>query len=101
MFVVNFFLLNFKFNFIIENPWLCDNRLEWFRQLLRDNLDIDIDKPDCVAACGLSSSNCPSQGTPLKAADYCPISDNEPLVFASTALSFVGWIILGLIYLNN
>lgn len=30
---------------IPANPWLCDSRLEWFRQLLRDNLDIDIDKP--------------------------------------------------------
>lgn len=63
------------------NPWLCDSRLEWFRQLLRDNLDIDIDKPGCVAACMSSVNNCPPEGTPLRALDFCPISDNPlPLV---------------------
>ena len=27
---------------MIGNPWVCDSALEWFRQLLRDNLDIVI-----------------------------------------------------------
>ncbi|KAI6181210.1 hypothetical protein M3Y98_00804200 [Aphelenchoides besseyi] len=78
------------------NPWLCDSRLEWFRQLLRDNLDIDIDKPGCVAACMSSVNNCPPEGTPLRAIDFCPISDN-PLPLTGTALSLVGWIILAII----
>ncbi|KAI1707639.1 leucine rich repeat domain-containing protein [Ditylenchus destructor] len=78
------------------NPWLCDSRLEWFRQLLRDNLDIDIDKPGCVAACGASFNNCPPEGTPLRAQDFCPIADN-PLPLTGTALSLVGWIILAVI----
>uniref|UniRef100_A0A915EFY4 LRRCT domain-containing protein n=1 Tax=Ditylenchus dipsaci TaxID=166011 RepID=A0A915EFY4_9BILA len=63
------------------NPWQCDSRLEWFRQLLRDNLDIDIDKPGC---------------TPLRALDFCPAADN-PLPLTGTALSLVGWIILAVI----
>ncbi|KAI1704727.1 leucine rich repeat domain-containing protein [Ditylenchus destructor] len=78
------------------NPWLCDSRLEWFRQLLRDNLDIDIDKPGCVAACGPSFNNCPPEGTPLRSQDFCPIADN-PLPLTGTALSLVGWIILAVI----
>lgn len=36
-----FELIKFKKKFK-ENPWLCDSKLEWFRQMLRDNLDIDI-----------------------------------------------------------
>jgi hypothetical protein len=64
--------------------------------LLRDNLDIDIDKPGCVAACMSSVNNCPPEGTPLRAIDFCPISDN-PLPLTGTALSLVGWIILAII----
>ncbi|KAE9553632.1 hypothetical protein FO519_003177 [Halicephalobus sp. NKZ332] len=82
--------------FACANPWLCDNRLEAFRQLLRDNLDIDIDKPGCVAACMSSINGCPPEGTPLRAIDFCPISDN-PLPLSGTALSLVGWIILAII----
>ncbi|CAK5088107.1 unnamed protein product [Meloidogyne enterolobii] len=79
-----------------ENPWLCDSKLEWFRQMLRDNLDIDIDKPGCVAACGPSPTNCPPEGTPLRALDFCPSQEGtvEPMPLVGTALSLVGWIIL-------
>nr|CAD2184721.1 unnamed protein product [Meloidogyne enterolobii] len=79
-----------------ENPWLCDSKLEWFRQMLRDNLDIDIDKPGCVAACGPSPNNCPPEGTPLRALDFCPSQEGtvEPMPLVGTALSLVGWIIL-------
>ncbi|KAL3084361.1 hypothetical protein niasHT_035187 [Heterodera trifolii] len=81
-----------------ENPWLCDSQLEWFRQLLRDNLDIDIDKPGCVAACG-PGMECPPEGTPLRALDFCPSQEGipPPMPLAGTALSLVGWIILAAI----
>uniref|UniRef100_A0A1I8BEF6 Ribosomal protein L15 n=1 Tax=Meloidogyne hapla TaxID=6305 RepID=A0A1I8BEF6_MELHA len=76
-----------------ENPWFCDSKLEWFRQMLRDNLDIDIDKPGCVAACGPSPNNCPPEGTPLRALDFCPSQEGtvEPMPLVGTALSLVGW----------
>ena len=79
------------------NPWLCDSRLEWFRKMLRENLDIDIDKPGCVAECGASPNNCPTEGTPLRTLDFCPIADTPPLPLAGTALSLVGWIILAVL----
>lgn len=53
-------------NLIAANPWLCDSGLEWFRRLLRDNLDIDIDKPGCVSACAAGVNGCPIPGTPLR-----------------------------------
>uniref|UniRef100_A0A7E4VVC1 LRRCT domain-containing protein n=1 Tax=Panagrellus redivivus TaxID=6233 RepID=A0A7E4VVC1_PANRE len=82
--------------FACANPWLCDSRLEWFRILLRGNLDIDIDKADCVAACMSSINGCPPVGTPLRAVDFCPISDN-PLPLTGNAYSLAGWIILAII----
>ncbi|PIO67428.1 hypothetical protein TELCIR_10821 [Teladorsagia circumcincta] len=48
------------------NPWFCNNDLLWFRQLLRDNLDIDIEKPGCLAVCAASPTGCPAEGTPLR-----------------------------------
>uniref|UniRef100_A0A914XV59 Uncharacterized protein n=1 Tax=Panagrolaimus superbus TaxID=310955 RepID=A0A914XV59_9BILA len=85
--------------FACANPWLCDSRLEWFRQILRDNLDIDIDKPECVATCISSINGCPPEGTPLRSNDFCPIFDDSQLQvpLSSGALSFVGWIILAVI----
>uniref|UniRef100_A0A0N5C0G2 LRRCT domain-containing protein n=1 Tax=Strongyloides papillosus TaxID=174720 RepID=A0A0N5C0G2_STREA len=79
------------------NPWLCDSRLEWFRQLLRSNADIDIDKPGCVSQCITPTNNgCPPVGTPLRDIDNCPIADN-PLPLSSSALNMVGWIILAVV----
>ncbi|ETN71482.1 hypothetical protein NECAME_19318, partial [Necator americanus] len=48
------------------NPWFCNNDLLWFRQMLRDNLDIDIEKPGCLAVCAASPNGCPPEGTPLR-----------------------------------
>ncbi|CAI4229468.1 unnamed protein product [Auanema sp. JU1783] len=77
------------------NPWLCNSELDWFRQLLRENLDIDIDKPGCVAACTGSPNGCPADGTPLRSVNFCP--ENEALPLEGNALSLVGWIILAVI----
>lgn len=77
------------------NPWLCNSRLEWFRKILRNNLDIDIDKPGCVATCTTKANDCPPDGTPLRALDFCLIEDAPLLLpLAETALSLTGWIIL-------
>ncbi|VDL63947.1 unnamed protein product [Nippostrongylus brasiliensis] len=62
------------------NPWFCNNELLWFRQLLRDNLDIDIEKPGCLAV----------------AVDFC-LQNEEPQPLTGKALSLVGWIILAII----
>uniref|UniRef100_A0A183DL05 Conserved plasma membrane protein n=1 Tax=Gongylonema pulchrum TaxID=637853 RepID=A0A183DL05_9BILA len=70
--------------------------LEWFRDYLRKNVDIDIDKPGCVAACVGNVNGCPPTGTPLRAVDYCAANDT-PLPLTGTALSLVGWIILAII----
>ncbi|VDM75917.1 unnamed protein product [Strongylus vulgaris] len=78
------------------NPWFCNNDLLWFRQLLRDNLDIDIEKPGCLAVCAASPSGCPAEGTPLRAVDFC-LENEEPQPLTGTALSLVGWIILAII----
>uniref|UniRef100_A0AC35U6Q5 LRRCT domain-containing protein n=1 Tax=Rhabditophanes sp. KR3021 TaxID=114890 RepID=A0AC35U6Q5_9BILA len=78
------------------NPWLCDSRFEFFRQLLRSNADIDIDKPNCASVCTSSINGCPPIGTPLRDIDNCPIADN-PLPLSGSALSMVGWIILAVI----
>ncbi|PIO57769.1 hypothetical protein TELCIR_20811 [Teladorsagia circumcincta] len=76
------------------NPWFCNNDLLWFRQLLRDNLDIDIEKPGCLAVCAASPTGCPAEGTPLRAVDFC-LENEEPQPLTGRALSLVGWIILG------
>ncbi|VDM28039.1 unnamed protein product [Toxocara canis] len=80
--------------FVCGNPWLCDSALEWFREYLRENVDIDIDKPGCTAVCVRSINGCPPEGTPLRAVDFCPTSD-QALPLTGSALSLVGWIILG------
>lgn len=90
-----FFFIKLFFLFLIENPWVCDNRLEWFQQLLRNNLDIDIDKPGCVATCESSSTNCSLKSVPLRDANFCLSENDQPLPLSGTALSVVGWIILG------
>ncbi|KAJ1356852.1 hypothetical protein KIN20_014691 [Parelaphostrongylus tenuis] len=77
------------------NPWFCNNDLLWFRQLLRENLDIDIEKPGCLAVCAASPSGCPPEGTPLRAVDFCLESETQP--YTGQALSLVGWIILAII----
>ncbi|EYB89147.1 hypothetical protein Y032_0235g3179 [Ancylostoma ceylanicum] len=78
------------------NPWFCNNDLLWFRQLLRDNLDIDIEKPGCLAVCAASPNGCPAEGTPLRAVDFC-LENEEPQPLTGKALSLVGWIILAII----
>lgn len=80
--------------YVCGNPWLCNSALEWFRTYLRENIDIDIDKPGCVAACVGSVNGCPPVGTPLRAVDHCTAND-VPLPLIGSALSLVGWIILG------
>ncbi|VIO87475.1 Uncharacterized protein BM_BM7532 [Brugia malayi] len=82
--------------YVCGNPWLCDSALEWFRTYLRENVDIDIDKPGCTTACIDNINGCPSVGTPLRAVDHCPAND-LPLPLTGNALSFVGWIILAVI----
>ncbi|CAJ0959321.1 unnamed protein product, partial [Mesorhabditis belari] len=79
------------------NPWLCDSQLEWFRQLLRENLDIDIDKPGCTSVCRASPNNCPPDGTPLRSEDICPLNSETPQAFVSSPLQMVPWIILAII----
>ncbi|KAK6747160.1 hypothetical protein RB195_000401 [Necator americanus] len=78
------------------NPWFCNNDLLWFRQMLRDNLDIDIEKPGCLAVCAASPNGCPPEGTPLRAVDFC-MENEEPQPLTGKALSLVGWIILAII----
>uniref|UniRef100_A0A914ZI58 Uncharacterized protein n=1 Tax=Parascaris univalens TaxID=6257 RepID=A0A914ZI58_PARUN len=82
--------------FVCGNPWLCDSSLEWFRQYLRENVDIDIETPGCTAVCVRSINGCPPEGTPLRANDFCPASD-QALPLTGSALSLVGWIILAII----
>ncbi|CAJ0559622.1 unnamed protein product, partial [Mesorhabditis spiculigera] len=79
------------------NPWLCDSQLIWFRQLLRENLDIDIDKPGCTSVCRSAPNNCPPEGTPLRSEDLCPLNSETPQAFVSSPLSMVPWIILAII----
>ncbi|TMS38422.1 hypothetical protein L596_005151 [Steinernema carpocapsae] len=79
-----------------NNPWLCNNQLDWFRNLLRSNADIDIDKPNCISACNSDLNVCPAKGTPLRDVDFCQ-SDNPPQPLRGTALDYVGWIILAII----
>lgn len=85
--------------YVCGNPWLCNSALEWFRIYLRENVDIDIDKPGCAVACVDNINGCPPVGTPLRAMDYCPAND-IPLPLTRNALSFVGWIILGWYFRN-
>ncbi|PAV75629.1 hypothetical protein WR25_07966 [Diploscapter pachys] len=81
---------------LVRNPWYCNNELEWMRQLFRDNLDIDIEKPGCLAVCAASPNGCPVEGTPLRSIDFCQNNEEaQPLV--GQALSVVGWIILAII----
>ncbi|VDK75391.1 unnamed protein product [Litomosoides sigmodontis] len=82
--------------YVCGNPWLCDSALEWFRTYLRENVDLDVEKPGCVATCIDSINGCPPVGTPLRAVDYCPAND-IPLPLTGNALSLVGWIILAII----
>ena len=84
--------------FVCGNPWFCDGGLEWFRAFLRDNIDIDIEKPGCLAVCVRAINNCPPDGTPLRAIDFCPPND-EPAALAGTALSLVSRVILGSFYI--
>ncbi|KJH44716.1 hypothetical protein DICVIV_09240 [Dictyocaulus viviparus] len=80
----------------LGNPWYCNSELLWLRQLFRDNLDIDIEKPGCQAICTSSPSGCPAQGTPLRAVDFC-LENEEPQPYTGQALALVGWIILAII----
>uniref|UniRef100_A0A1I7X9X8 LRRCT domain-containing protein n=1 Tax=Heterorhabditis bacteriophora TaxID=37862 RepID=A0A1I7X9X8_HETBA len=105
---LNSFIPNSKDRRVIYacgNPWFCNSELEWFRQLLRDNLDIDIEKPGCQAVCVSSPNGCPVENTPLRSVDFCYSDDAQPLT--GKALSLVGWIILvtfllsGSIFSNN
>ncbi|VDD90642.1 unnamed protein product [Enterobius vermicularis] len=82
--------------YVCGNPWLCDTMLEWFRAYLRENVDIDIEKPGCLAVCVRSINNCPPEGTPLRAIDFC-VNDQPPLALTGSALSMVGRIILAII----
>ncbi|VDK49977.1 unnamed protein product [Anisakis simplex] len=81
--------------FVCGNPWLCDSALNWFRQMLRENVDIDINKPGCTAVCVQSINGCPPEGTPLRAVDFC--ANDTALPLTGSALSLVGWIILAII----
>uniref|UniRef100_A0A1I7XYS5 Leucine-rich repeat-containing protein 15 n=1 Tax=Steinernema glaseri TaxID=37863 RepID=A0A1I7XYS5_9BILA len=80
-----------------NNPWLCDSSLDWFRDLLRSNADIDIDKPNCVAVCMSSPNNCPLPGTPLREENLCQFDNPNPQPQLGRALHYVGWIILAII----
>uniref|UniRef100_A0A915Q0K3 Leucine-rich repeat-containing N-terminal plant-type domain-containing protein n=1 Tax=Setaria digitata TaxID=48799 RepID=A0A915Q0K3_9BILA len=82
--------------YVCGNPWLCNSALEWFRTFLRENVDIDVDKPGCIAACVDNVNDCPPVGTPLRAVDNCPASD-IPLPLTRNPLALVGWIILAII----
>ncbi|VDN57795.1 unnamed protein product [Dracunculus medinensis] len=82
--------------YVCGNPWFCNSALEWFRAYLRENVDIDIDKPGCIAVCMGPINSCPPPGTPLRNNDFCPINE-QVLPLTGNALSLVGWIILAII----
>lgn len=83
------------FIYFVDNPWVCDERLEWLRRWLRQNVDIVIDKqPGCLGVCKAPAI-----------LDNWPLRQENP-PFSSTALpigplnegfapSNIGWIILG------
>lgn len=79
-----------------DNPWVCDDRLQWLRQWLRDNPDIMIDKgPGCLAEC-----TAPANLLNVRLRDPDPITfppiDDAPLPAARrAAMPTLGWIILG------
>ena len=59
-------------------------------------MDIDIEKPGCLATCVTSVNGCPPTGTNLRDIDICPIGDAPAQgALTSKPLSLVGWIILG------
>jgi len=83
--------------YLCDNPWVCDDRLEWLRRWLRQNADIVIDKlPGCLGVCKAPAF-----------LDNWPLRQENP-PFTSTALpigplnegfapSNIGWIILAVI----
>lgn len=82
--------------FFLENPWVCDERLEWLRQWLRENPDIVIDKqPGCTAVCKAPTA---LDNVPLRSEN--PLTTPEPLPtefegLVAGAMSHLHWIILG------
>lgn len=82
-----------------ENPWTCDDHLEWFRQWLRDNADMIIDapgypttvcnKPEQLFGAPIRSANSTSNGvlssgstvkySPTKSTGQSKVNLHEPL----------------------
>ncbi len=96
LFICLFFPLLNSFPAASDNPWVCDARLEWFRQWLRDNMDIQIDKPGCMSVCVAPSffpPNWPIRNLdPIFSTVFPPVT---PLPSFRSASSIPFWIILG------
>uniref|UniRef100_A0A914UZ09 Uncharacterized protein n=1 Tax=Plectus sambesii TaxID=2011161 RepID=A0A914UZ09_9BILA len=45
--------------YVCENSWKCDAKLEWFREYLRNNADIIVDKPGCLSLCDFGTYRLP------------------------------------------
>lgn len=85
-----------------DNPWVCDDRLEWLRRWLRQNMDIVIDKqPGCLAVCKAPTDldNWPlRQENPPRSVTALPFS--VPPLNEGVVPSNIGWIILGKFFGN-
>ncbi|KFD57340.1 hypothetical protein M513_01851 [Trichuris suis] len=80
--------------YVCNNPWACNEQLEWFRTWLRQNNDIIIDKSDCYALCRSPDH---LVNWPLRGENIIPPEPIGPEGDGSYALSSVGWIILAVI----
>uniref|UniRef100_A0A915JD66 Leucine-rich repeat-containing protein 15 n=1 Tax=Romanomermis culicivorax TaxID=13658 RepID=A0A915JD66_ROMCU len=84
-----------------ENPWICDIRLSWFRQWLRQNPDIVIDKPPgCMALCKYPSELI---NWPLRSEDPISLTTEKlppftlPTLNEAEVPNTLAWIILAII----
>ncbi|VDP03940.1 unnamed protein product [Soboliphyme baturini] len=84
--------------YLCENPWACNQSLAWFRQWLRDNPSIIIDKQNCLAVCRSPEY---LLELPLRSEDYLPTSSHSPTVspepYSPLGMPTLGWIILAVI----
>uniref|UniRef100_A0A914WNM2 Uncharacterized protein n=1 Tax=Plectus sambesii TaxID=2011161 RepID=A0A914WNM2_9BILA len=67
--------------YLYENPWTCDERLDWFRQWLRDNRDIQITAP------GYEPTKCwkPAFVNGLELRQTDPVTTQSPIAKSAVA----------------